>query len=160
MFSVHRPHAPSALRPAVFRPSVWGETDTTMERGRWGVFFAGRSNSTSRHPHQVDRVAIHASLLSIIADAVGMHSGVATAADGGGWPDGWLAAKGLRRGAAVVVSCGFGPRKRQALSRRATTLHATPTSHRRSNPPASRAGGASCFSIEETRGSTRATRER
>lgn len=73
------------------------------------MFFAGQSNSTGRHPHQfVDRVAIYASLPSIITDAVGMHSGVATVAAGGGWPDGWLAVKGLRRGVAVVVSCGFG----------------------------------------------------
>ncbi|EZA56228.1 hypothetical protein X777_02846 [Ooceraea biroi] len=40
-----------------------------------------------------------------------MHSGVATRAARGGWPDGWLVAKGLRRGAAVVVPCGFGSPK-------------------------------------------------
>jgi len=72
------------------------------------VFFTERSNSTSRHPHQfVGRVAIHASPPSIIANAVGMRSGVATRAACGGWPDGWLVAKGLRRDAAVVVPCGL-----------------------------------------------------
>jgi len=81
------------------------------------MLFAERSNSTSRHPHQfVGRVAIHVSPLSIIANAVGMHSGVVTAATRGGWPDGWLAAKGLRRDAAVVVSCGFGLPEREKRS--------------------------------------------
>lgn len=84
------------------------------------MFFAGQSNSTSRHPHQfVGRVAIQASPPSIITDAVGMHSGVATVAARGGWLDGWLAAKGLRRGVAVVVSCGFGaPKERSSQSTR------------------------------------------
>lgn len=81
------------------------------------MFFTERSNSTTRHPHQfVGRVAIHVSPLSIIVDTVGMHSGVATSATRGGWPDGWLAAKGLRRGVAVVVSCGFSPSERGKLS--------------------------------------------
>lgn len=103
--SVHRPLAPPfrSSPPRSFRPSERrgdGERMAAAAAAAAGegckgsrVFFAGRSNSTGRHPHQsVGRVAIHASPpVSIIA-----HGGDAFGGgDGGGWGRlaGWLAGR-------------------------------------------------------------------